>query len=529
MYNNSQKEKIPIAEYSIAVFIIAAGLLLRLVYILNYEIDSDELQHLHVVWAWLQGFLVYRDVFDNHAPVFHLLCTPLLRMIGEHSYALYIMRLTMFPIFLLSVFYTFLIARRFFSQRTALWAVVFFVIGVHPDLFFCSVEFRPDILWMTVWLVGLAVLMREQIKSPRIFLAGFLFGFAMCISMKTVLLLFSLTIAAVIDKKLPSLKSIVLFFAGILIIPSIFIGLFAWQGALKPFFYCVINHNILPGMGHWKEIWRILIFVILVPAAAFLFRRQSVLFLSAAIYILSLFSIWPIATRENFLPVYPLIAIYFADKLIRWMKRKAVFGFVFLSIAEISLLIYFHPPLENRTKEALAVIDEAIRLTDRDDWVMSKKGEHVFRPRPYYYVLETITRKRIKRGLIPDDIPDYLISKKCCVVAYDISRLSQGTREFIENNYIPISRLRIAGKILEPYAGTPDIFKFEINIPAYYVLIPEQGEIKGMLDKIPYTGARYLDAGTHEFICTDIGSKRIILLWAKAFDKGFFTPYYVKI
>ena len=45
-------------------------LCLRWFYVTTQPWDSDEPQHLHVVWAWANGLLPYRDVFDNHAPLF---------------------------------------------------------------------------------------------------------------------------------------------------------------------------------------------------------------------------------------------------------------------------------------------------------------------------------------------------------------------------------------------------------------------------------------------------------------------------
>src|SRR5262247_3871022 len=61
----------------------AAMLGLRLPYVFAYPFDSDEPQHLHVAWAWTRGLLQYRDVFDNHAPLFHMLSAPLVALFGE--------------------------------------------------------------------------------------------------------------------------------------------------------------------------------------------------------------------------------------------------------------------------------------------------------------------------------------------------------------------------------------------------------------------------------------------------------------
>ncbi|HWX18259.1 MAG TPA: hypothetical protein VNY07_16905, partial [Chthoniobacterales bacterium] len=61
-------------DMSRAEFIAAAGLFalmiaFRLVNMVRYRFDSDESQHMHVIWAWARGFVQYRDVFDNHMPL----------------------------------------------------------------------------------------------------------------------------------------------------------------------------------------------------------------------------------------------------------------------------------------------------------------------------------------------------------------------------------------------------------------------------------------------------------------------------
>ncbi len=61
----------------------AGGLIaLRILYAFVYRVDSDEPQHLHVVWGWAHGMIQYRDFFDNHSPLFQMLCAPLMRRPG---------------------------------------------------------------------------------------------------------------------------------------------------------------------------------------------------------------------------------------------------------------------------------------------------------------------------------------------------------------------------------------------------------------------------------------------------------------
>src|SRR6266849_5429986 len=90
-------------EYARVLTLLAALLLLQVTYLFRYHVNMDELQHLHVVWGWAHGRLQYRDVFDNHAPLFHLLCTPLFLAFGERPEVLYLMRLAMIPFYILAL------------------------------------------------------------------------------------------------------------------------------------------------------------------------------------------------------------------------------------------------------------------------------------------------------------------------------------------------------------------------------------------------------------------------------------------
>src|SRR5438105_15666549 len=62
------------SERITAVLLFMTMLFLRILYAFYYHVDSDETQHLHVVWAWANGLVQYRDVFDNHPPLFQMLC-----------------------------------------------------------------------------------------------------------------------------------------------------------------------------------------------------------------------------------------------------------------------------------------------------------------------------------------------------------------------------------------------------------------------------------------------------------------------
>src|SRR6266516_6915354 len=54
-------------EFIAAAVLFALMIVIRVVNILHYRFDSDEPQHLHVIWGWARGFVQYRDLFDNRS------------------------------------------------------------------------------------------------------------------------------------------------------------------------------------------------------------------------------------------------------------------------------------------------------------------------------------------------------------------------------------------------------------------------------------------------------------------------------
>src|SRR5262245_12829610 len=80
-----------------AAALLGLQLVVRIAYDLRLRVDTDEPQHLHVAWAWTQGLVPYRDVFDNHAPLFHMAMAPLAAALGERADLLIAMRFAMLP------------------------------------------------------------------------------------------------------------------------------------------------------------------------------------------------------------------------------------------------------------------------------------------------------------------------------------------------------------------------------------------------------------------------------------------------
>src|SRR4051794_21378257 len=165
---------------------VAAVAVLRITLLFRYRIDSDETQHLHVAWGWANGLLQYRDLFDNHMPLFHILFAPLVAAVGERAQLLFIARMAMLPLFAASAWLTWRIGSAVYPRRAAAWAMV--VGCLAPDFFLCSLQFRTDDLWTVCWLASIAVLVCSELTVARAACAGFLLGLAAAVSAKTSLL-----------------------------------------------------------------------------------------------------------------------------------------------------------------------------------------------------------------------------------------------------------------------------------------------------------------------------------------------------
>src|SRR5205823_148644 len=168
----------------------------KLINTTTYRFDSDEPQHMHVIWAWARGLVQYRDVFDNHMPLFQIMFAPIFGVIGDRATILYWMRFILLPMYFVGAWCTYRVGESVFSRRAGIWAVI--LTGFYTKYHFSSFEFRTDNLWAPLWLLCVTVLISGALTVPRAVVAGLLLGFCFGISMKSALLLVSLLVGAAV-------------------------------------------------------------------------------------------------------------------------------------------------------------------------------------------------------------------------------------------------------------------------------------------------------------------------------------------
>jgi 4-amino-4-deoxy-L-arabinose transferase-like glycosyltransferase len=540
--------------------VFATTLLLRLFYVFRHAFNSDEPQHLHVAWAWTRGLVQYRDLFDNHTPLFHLLTAPLAALVGETPRLLFAARLAMIPICLAALWGTYAIGRAVFGRRAGLWAAA--LLGLIPTFFFKSLEFRPDVLWMALWILALAVLLGGALTWKRGLAAGLLLGAALGASIKTILLLAALGCAAIALPLLteagrrglsarriaPGLAGLL---AGTAVVPFALILFLAHHGALRAFVERAVLHNFLLGPGRWDQPGRALLVIPAILVAVALARllaglllpeaernRLVLMALTAGFHLAALQTVAPVFNRQDLLPFYPLLSVLLTGLLLTVRPRFArhhhagapgreASGAGILAAVGILLIILLavrEPPWRDGTGPQVRLVEEVLRLTEPSDPVLDMKGETVFRRRPIDEVLEHVTRQLIDRGDRTEGFQERLIATRTCVASARIDGFPERTRRFLEENYMLVGEVRVTGRILAGPAEIPGrSIDFEVAVPAEYALVAERGAVAGILDGEPYAGPRFLDAGRHTLALSS-GAGRVALIWARAVEKGF-SPF----
>lgn len=524
-------------ETALIIFLGVLSAILRGVAFFRYRFDSDESQHLHVTWGWTAGLVQYRDIFDNHVPLFHMVTAPILRLAGEREDILFYMRVPMLVCFAVVMVGTYILARRLYSTRVAAWSVV--LLSLIPTFFLKSLEYRTDNLWNAFWWLAIVVLTGGVLSAPRIFIAAFLLGCALATSLKTMLLIIALAAAGAMTLAAFSrrhsaaqvARRVLVGLAGVSIVPALVGAFFYMRGAWPQLVYCAFTFNgLLVKMQRPEAVW--------LPKVAFVagmiiairvswryrptegtYVKQWRYFFATfvAFYLVTLYGFWLIISPRDYVAVLPILTIFGVAAIDRLSRARLLIYVTAAALFVIGIAKYTGW-FANGTEEWTTMMHQALRLTRPGEPLMDRKGETIYRPRPFYYPFEFITRNLMHRGLIADTIPEDVIRTRCYAAQADGEFFPPRGRAFLNANFLDVGRLRAAGMRIR--AGAP----FVIAIPGEYLIIGTRGEVAGTLDGTPYRGARFLASGPHSFVPSESG--HIAVLWAPAYERGF-SPFHL--
>lgn len=187
-----------------SVLLIGLSLVLRVAFAVRRRFDADELEHLHVAWCWTRDLLPFRDFFEVHPPLFHILLAPLVALLGpevgypEARATLIAARLVMILAWAGILALVVRIGTRLADRPAGLLAGAF--ASVHLLFLHRSLEVRPDPLASLLVLGCVALLLPAAGSTApptrrRFAAAGALFGLAFCATQKVAFLLPGLLLA----------------------------------------------------------------------------------------------------------------------------------------------------------------------------------------------------------------------------------------------------------------------------------------------------------------------------------------------
>jgi hypothetical protein len=536
-------------RWAIGLFIVS-----RVVLAWHQTIGSDEPQHAHVAWAWVHGLVQYRDIFDNHTPLFHLVSAPLVALIGERADILALLRCSSIGFNLITLFLVQRICTSLFSAQAGRLAVI--GLAFFPPFYIDGAEFRTDVLWTTLWLAWIALVTSKMHLDNRCFWGGLLLAACFAVSLKSVLLLLTVVVAFAAALALSGrfrspfkktepfavFKGTVLAFSGFAILAASVLCLFIALGAGPAMYRCVIQHNL--GGGDVDFLHRLIKgsrdprFWFFLPALYFvLFAlgkpsgsehrfRVAFVVLFVGLYPLLLLGGWPVVTRQDFLPYYPLLVLCLAPLVVSLWKYfprpiassrlAGLICFAILFLGEVG----WNADILHRKRSPDPIsadrIGEVLRLTKPGETVLDPKGDVILRPRPIYDVLELFTMAQYRGHILTDQIPEQLIAHHT-MVAVRSDRYPERTRRFLQENFVWSGRLLIAGfGIPENAAGS---FQFHLSLAGTYVFLSNGHLLSGKLNGVSIRGKAEMQSGFFEFV-PDTADSPVTIQWERAYQLG---------
>ncbi|MBV8156059.1 MAG: hypothetical protein JO278_00285, partial [Dyella sp.] len=428
-------------------------------------------------------------------------------------------------------------ARRLHGWRVAL--VVVLIAGLVPRFFVVSGQFRTDDMWMALWLVGLAFVVGAPPRAWRYFMAGLMFGCALSVSQKTLVLLATTLVSALVvrllrpaDAPRGGARCWVMALLGLLLVPGIFIAWLAAHGVLGDAWYGLAGYNVGGGAAKRHAVQQWLWFVLLAIAVLVFCVREArrralpafdwtvFLALQGSLFLFLIWFVWPLITKQDFLPVMPTLVLAVAGWVVSWTwlteRPRLRAGLLALVLAaELATVIAYAPPWHDTLAEQRAELAMVLRYTDPTDTVMDPKGDTVFRTRPYYPVLESLAMRRLRKGQMTDTIADDLVSHRTMLVV--VRRLPRDSARFVMHNYVPAGGdVWVAGRML-PADGTDQAI--DVAVPGDYVLTDGHRRLAASLDGAAVADHWSLERGVHHLKATD--GTPVALVWAQAFDRGW--------
>jgi 4-amino-4-deoxy-L-arabinose transferase-like glycosyltransferase len=481
-------------DYSLAYLLLAtAGFFLAWIPVLPIRrIDPDEFEHAHTAWCVFKGMLPYKDFFEHHTPWYPYTISPFFHWFSVDTsfesarHFLLFGRVFSLLLAMLSAFMVFLIGRTLDNRKLGLLAALF--LAGQPVFFEKMVEMRPDVLAIPLFLGCLFFVLRglsasddSATKRKRwFFAAGLCLGGAIMSTQKMLFVLPGLFVGLGVwmlfagPRRLSRTLAGIILFAGMAVPAALTWGFFALRGGGTDF---VVNNFIIN--AGWKKMvneqllkvletsWPVLLLCLLGSCVALypFFREKqrqygSFTLLSTMVGLIAGILVVPVAHRQYYLPILPLVCLFAAKGLCFLVELAKERSRGYLLVAA-TIPLFILPVLDIRTAftqrndQQLARLRYVFEHTKPTDPVMDGwEGTGVFRPHAFYYFFiheESVPMlPQAKVDAYLDALENGTIRPR--LIAMDENLVALGSRfvSFVKRNYVSSDDFLYFSKVGSP-------------------------------------------------------------------------------
>jgi hypothetical protein len=398
------------------LFLLTA-IVLYLLYLvsLNKRFDHDEFEHIHSAWYIAQGFVPYKDFFQNHNPLLWFLIAPVIALAGDNALLPIYFRIAMLAVSLCIAASAAGIALQITSR---IEAGLYCIILLLSTILFVekSVELRPDVPMTLFETLSAYFLVRyfDTARSRDMYFSGISASIAYLFLQKAIFLYGALSLLIIImalRKDVPK-RSVLYFFLILSAGPALSFLYAASQGALSDYYLngYLLNISKLYSFSPWlflKISWNKNPGFWCLAGAGFLYGIYSIKVDKkfGFISMLSILLLLPVffnklPWKQYYMPALTFFSITGACFLTRLLEKVGA-GLILGSI--LMAVIIFNPIMslieynkESNNNSQIKLIDYVMRNTKRDDLVYDGDCQfNLFRKDLHYFWYSTGRNKNL--------------------------------------------------------------------------------------------------------------------------------------
>jgi len=490
--------------------------------------DDDEFQHCHNAFLIWKGLIPYKDFFEHHLPLYHVLFSPLF-IFGAKPASIFLFRI----ISILASAGVFFILYRYLekTQNKSIGLLCCVLLGFVPMYLFKMIEARPEPIAVLLYAGAVINTLSGRDDYKNAIFSGILSGLMVCFSQKYFFAFLGIFAAWFILK---GKKTSLFFFEGFIIsILPLFLYLLL-RGILPEFINSTVVMNLkwryrFSPAGYLYEAFITAGFLIACGMAGILTeffepgnRKKAIAILSLIVGCFLGIIVVPVPYRQTYLPLFIILTISSGtflksmSILIKNQKLKMIVCIimVFCAISNASIKIYGEIHQTNRSDLlTMAKVDSISPQTQFFDgrcllFYRMHTGYYGFM---HHELLQMLDEEKYSNHII-----EAIKRANFPVIIYDyrVKQMPAQIQNFIQQHYCAVdnSDIYMPGLRIDRTEFINGKKEFEIYVSGYYTISWTGGNL--LLDgrHIEKNVSEFLDVGIHTLETEEFVDNLVVLL-----------------